>query len=119
MESPGAEDPVEEERVETTQERQQSSWLERERQKAQPLMAKAQSLLLAEKVRPAKIKTHWVELHQRGDIVDEIVNAARRHHCDTVVVGYTAYPWITKQFHNHISEQLAAQTDDFSVSVVR
>jgi nucleotide-binding universal stress UspA family protein len=119
LESPGAEDPSEEERVEAKQEHRQLSWLKRERKRVQALMAEAKSRLLADKVPARKVETHCVELNQGIDIVAEIAKAARRHHCDTVVVGYTAYPWITEQFHNHVSDQLTAQADGFAVSVVR
>jgi nucleotide-binding universal stress UspA family protein len=119
LESPGSEDPTAEEQIEAKQEQEQNAWIERARRRAHSLMEQTRSWLMAAEIPSAKIETHLVPLNQRSDLVREIAETARRHHCDTVVVGQTAYPWLHEPFHSHVSEQLKAQFDQFAVCVVR
>ena len=51
---------------------------------------------------------HILQLNDRADLVSEIITAAHEYRCETVVVGYNDYPWLTEKFHTHIAEQLIA-----------
>ena len=119
LESPGAEGAAEEERLEAKQARQQDNWFGRTRNQIEPQLANEKSRLITARVPDSDIETHLLVLHQRQDLVPQIIKAARDNDCGTIVVGYNSYPWIQEQFHTHVSEQLLAESLGSAVCVVR
>jgi K+-sensing histidine kinase KdpD len=84
----------------------------------EPRFESAKSTLASADVPAQNIETHLVVLRQREHLLDEIVEAAKKNDCRTVVVGRTAYPWIQEIFHSHLGEKLLSASADFSVRVV-
>jgi nucleotide-binding universal stress UspA family protein len=119
MESPGAENPKDEARVEKKQKCQQDRWVDRAVKRIEALFAASKSQLASARVPPDDIQAHISPLNHRADLVAEIVKTARENNCGTIVVGYGSYPWIREQLHTHVSEQLMAASDNFAVCVVR
>lgn len=66
-----------------------------------------------------KIATHILQLNDRGDLVRELITAAREYRCHTIVVGYNDYHWIKEKFHAHIVEQLIAHSERLAVCMVK
>ena len=108
MESPGSEDPSVEQQIEQRQSLQQNSWKRRAETQVVPVLEAAISQITAAYIPAEKITTHILQLNDRGDLVHELIRAAREHRCHTVVVGYNDYSWIKEKFHTHIAEQLIA-----------
>lgn len=119
MESPGAEDPSLEQQIEQRQALQQKSWKSRAETQVVPVLEAAKSQITAANVPAEKIATHIVQLNDRGDLVRELIRAAREYRCHTIVVGYNDYPWIKEKFHTHIAEQLISHSERLAVCVVK
>lgn len=116
LESPGAEDPVEEERVEARQERQQEEWLARARAGAAPLLHTAIDEI--RQLRGIHVESHFLLLNHHEDLVDEIIKAARDHRCGHIVVGHHSHPWLRERLHTHTGVRLKSAAPDFSVCVL-
>ena len=119
MESPGAEDPTREQQIEKCQAAQQKSWKNRAATEVVPALETARSQFIAAHIPAQKVATHILQLNDRGDLVSEIIRAAREYRCHTIVVGYNDYSWIKEKFHAHIAEQLIAQSERLAVCVVK
>lgn len=119
LESPGSEDPAQEEKIEQEQARQQDRWMEQANHRVAPLFNLAKSRLAAADVPEHRIQTHVLQLDNRNSLVDELIKAAHEYHCETIIVGYTEYPWIKEQFNSHIAEKLVARADDLAVCIVK
>ena len=118
LESRGAEDPADEEKVEAEQVQQQESWFLRARQEAEPLLQTATAQLRALNLPDAEIKSQVLLLNNREDLVVEILKVARDNDCATIVVGHKSHPWLREQFHAHTAVQLKSATPDVTVCVV-
>ena len=119
MESPGAEDPTREQQIEKRQAAQQKSWKNRAATEVVPVLETARAQIIAANIPAHKVATHILQLNDRGDLVSEIIRAAREYRCHTIVVGYNDYSWIKEKFHAHIAEQLIAQSEHLAVCVVK
>jgi hypothetical protein len=119
MESPGSEDPSVEQQIERRQAVQQKNWRNRAETQLVPVLDAAKSQIIAANIPAERIATHILQLNERADLVSEIITAAREYRCETVVVGYNDYPWLTEKFHTHIGEQLIAQCERLAVCVVK
>ena len=117
LESRGAEDPTDEKKVEAEQIQQQESWFIRARQEAEPLLQTA-TARLRDLLSDAEIKSHFVLLYQREDLVAEILKAAHHNDCATIIVGHKSYPWLREQFHAHTAVQLKSASPDVTVCAV-
>lgn len=118
LESPGAEDPVEEEKIEAKQEREQRAWFASARKKSAPLFKRVKGQLVKANLPRERIETHLLLLNHRKDLVAEILKAAQTHDCGMVVVGKSSYPWILELFHSHVGEQLISASEALAVCVV-
>src|SRR5216110_578119 len=76
LESPGAEEPAREERIEEKQISQQERWVDRSLKLLEPLLESSKSQLASAQVPRDKIKTHVFPLNHREDLVAEIIKAA-------------------------------------------
>lgn len=119
MESPGSEDPSLERQIEQRQAVQQKSWKSRAQTEVVPVLEAARSQMTAANIPAAKIATHILQLNDRGDLVGELIRAAREYRCHTIVLGYNDYPWVKEKFHTHVAEQLIAQSERLAVCVVK
>jgi nucleotide-binding universal stress UspA family protein len=118
LESPGAEDPTEEIRVEQKQERAQERWVSKAKAETQRQFDAHKAQLVVSKFPKANIFTHFIVLNQRDDFIPEIIKAAHQNNCGTIIVGHESYGWIREQFHTHVSEQLIAELPGVAVCVV-
>jgi nucleotide-binding universal stress UspA family protein len=117
LESRGADDPTDEKKVEAEQIQQQESWFIRARQEAELLLQTA-TARLRDFLSDAEIKSHFVLLYQREDLVAEILKAAHHNDCATIIVGHKSYPWLREQFHAHTAVQLKSASPDVTVCAV-
>ena len=117
LESPGAEDPVEEQKVEARQERQQKEWLARARAGAAPLLHTAIDEI--RQLPGIHVESHFLLLNHHEDLVDEIIKTARDNHCNHIVVGHHSYPWLRERLHSHSGLRLKSAAPEFSVCVLR
>ncbi|GEM_PF-1108604 len=118
LESPGAEDPAEEQSVEARQEREQEHWLARARANAEPLLQSAAAAIRGFHTPAPEIRTHFQLLNQRADLIDEILKAAREHGCGSIVVGHRSHPWLRGQLHTRTGVRLKSAAPELSVCVV-
>jgi nucleotide-binding universal stress UspA family protein len=119
MESPGSEDPSVEQQIERRQAVQQENWRNRAETQLVPVLEAAKSQNIAANIPDERIATHILQLNGRANLVSEITTAAREYRCETVVVGYNDYPWLTEKFHTHIAEQMIVQCERLAVCVVK
>jgi hypothetical protein len=119
LESTGAENPTDEIKVEQKQERAQDRWTVDSKEETQHLFDTQIAQLASSNFPKENIFKNFVLLHQRNDLVPEIVRAAQQNNCGTLIVGYGAYSWVREQFQTHVSEQLISQCSDTAVCVVR
>jgi hypothetical protein len=119
LESTGAENPTEEIKVEQKQERAQDRWAIDSKEETQHLFDAQIAQLASSHFPKENIVKNFVLLHQRSDLVPEIISAAQQNNCGTIIVGYGSYSWVREQFQAHIGEQLISQCHDTAVCVVR
>jgi len=118
LESPGAEDPVEEEKIEARQERQQERWLARARAGAAPLLHTAIDEIRGLRSPAIDVQSHFLLLNHHEDLVDEIIKAARDYRCGHIVVGHHSHPWLRERLHTHTGVRLKSTAPELSVCVL-
>jgi len=118
LESPGAEDPAEEEKIEARQERQQQEWFARARAGAEPLLQSAVDEIRALDLPGIEFRWHFLLLNHRQDLADEIVKAARDYRCGCIVVGHRSHPWLRERLHTHTGVRLKSASPELSVCVI-
>src|SRR5918912_1187811 len=93
LEFGGAEDPRPERRAEADLRRAQAAWVEQVEKTAQPIFAKAKSILYQAQVPEEVVKTQVFTPPAEQDLDTSILEAARVNGCGTVVVGRESFSW--------------------------
>lgn len=118
LEFGGAENPNKETILSTDLKVAQAQWMEKAKNAAQPSLKTAQTILRNHGVSPHNISTDFSSSIHKLDVVREVLEAAKKWDCGTVVVGRHTLPWVQELFHRHIGEELVQKGQGFAVWVV-
>ena len=81
-------------------------------------MVRAKSTLHKGGVSPEMISTEFSESIHRPDINRDIIEAAHKLNCGTIVVGRDSSPAFREIFQHHIGEELVRKGQGFAIWVV-
>jgi len=115
LESPGAEQPRAEERIEANLHARQRRALAARERRAETLLASAREQLAAAGVTCVDVAT--VPAEPRG-LAPQLIELAREERCDTIVVGRGSASWVEELVNSHLADALVREADDVSVCVV-
>ena len=118
LESGGTEDPVKEQRLSTELKKAQSEWIAQAKVAASEPLEIAQKILTDDGLSPAQISPLFSSSIHRPNVVREVVEAAAKHQCSTIVVGRNRLPSVQELFYRHTGEELVEVARDFCVWVV-
>jgi len=118
LEFGGAENPNKEQILSANLKAAQAQWLEKAKDKAQPWLDTAQTILRDHGVSQHNISSEFSSSIHKRDVAREVLEAATKWDCGTVVVGRHNLPWGQELFHRHVGEELVQKGQGFSVWVV-
>jgi nucleotide-binding universal stress UspA family protein len=119
LESPGAEDPAEERRIEEAQRKEQARWTAKQNEAGVRLLEDGKRRLDTLGVPAKRIHTKLVEpAHVHGDVAEAILNTARESHCDMIIVGRHAFSALREVLHTHLADVLHANAEGLEVRIV-
>lgn len=118
LEFGGAEDPGTERRLSDKLKQAQSEWVDRAKAEAEPVMEKARAVLSRAGIAPGRVSEEFSPSIHRPDLPREILEAARRARCDTIVVGRTSLSWLKEQMGHHVGEALVKKAEEVTIWVV-
>ncbi len=102
----GAEDPAKEKRLEAALRADQRRWISTAKNRAKAILEQA-----CLRMRQAGVQTQAVEMRFLSEpdgrsIPRAVVQLARRHRCNTVVLGHRSHSWLGALFHREMAEEL-------------
>lgn len=118
LEYGGAEDPHTERRLSEELKTAQAQWIDTAKTAAEDSLKIAQTILVEHCVSQHRISTGFSSSIHKPNVVREILEAASRWHCGTIVVGRHRLPWVEELFYRHTGEELVDQGQDLSIWVV-
>ncbi len=118
LEFGGSEDPGTEEKLDEALKQEQAQWVEKAKKSAGPIFDNAKTILHRIGVSSDKITTGFSQTIHRPDVVRELLEAAHRHNCGTIVVGREMYSTFKEFFHHHVGEELVRQARGIAVWVI-
>ncbi|MEO8326394.1 MAG: universal stress protein [Nitrospirota bacterium] len=118
LEFGGAEDPATERKLDETLKKEQAEWIENAKKAAEPLVDNAKTILYRTGVLPAMVSVVFSQSIHRPDIVRELIEAAHKQHCGTIVVGRESYSSFKEMFHHHVGEELTKKGQGLAIWVI-
>jgi nucleotide-binding universal stress UspA family protein len=119
LESRGAENPDDERRVESQQEKEQLRWTAEQTRTGERMLADGQQRLTTLGVAATRIRTKLVEpAHTHLGVADAILETAREAHCDAIVVGRHAFSALREMLHTHLADVLQENAKQLEVRIV-
>lgn len=119
LEFGGEEDPVEEQKAQGELKESQDAWSERYEKAAQPIFARAQTILYEAQVPESIVTTRLFVPPPERDLDASIVSVAQAEGCGTIVVGREAFSWLKELFQKHVADKLLEHDHKFTLWVVR
>ena len=115
----GREHPVAEEHTQTALHTTRDTWVEQAKHMAQPVFARAQTLLRRGAVPEQAVETQ-IATPVSGQTLDaSILEVAQREQCGTVVVGRTDWSWLQELWQQHVAEKLLPEAQGLALWVVQ
>ena len=93
-------------------------WVSRSKQEALPDLEHAAARLASAGVDANGLERSFLSVHRDGSAVSGLLDVAREHGCETIVVGRTTLPWHRELFHHHFADELVRKAEGFTVWVV-
>lgn len=118
LEFGGAEDPGTERRLSEKLKQAQSEWVDRAKADAQPVMERVKAVLSRAGIAPGRVSVEFSPSIHRPDLPRDILEAAQRARCDTIVVGRTSLSWLKEQMGQHVGEALVKKAEEVTIWVV-
>ena len=118
LEFGGAEDPRQEQHLQTELHREQQAWIAAVKAPARPVIDEAVAAL-----RDAGLFTYEIELAHSDPLDDRdptiaLLKQAREKHCHTIIVGNHTHAWFRKLTGSPLTEHLLDHADEFTIWVV-
>ncbi len=119
LEFGGAEDPREEQKLQTELHHEQQTWIASVKDRARPALSYAIGAL-----RDAGLFTYEIDLASSDpwddrDATVAILNQAREKRCHTIVVGNESQPWFRKLAGAGLTERLLRHAGEITIWVVQ
>lgn len=118
LEFGGSEDPKKEEALTRQLREDQARWIADAREAAQPLFLQAKETLQWSHVPIELVSNEISSSVHRPDIVRDILEAAKKFNCGTIVVGRDHFPSFQEMYKKHIGEELVQKGQGFAIWVV-
>lgn len=118
IEHGGAEDPSEEEKLERELHSDQNQWIVAARKKAQPILARARTVLRKAGLPASSIEERYCDPAEGRARGDEILELARERNCQTIVVGSESLSRWKQLLGDDPVEELLRRGKGFTVWVV-
>ena len=118
IEHGGAENPSEEEKLERDLHSDQNQWIVAARKKAQPILARARSVLRKAGLTASSIEERYCDPAEGRARGDEILELAREWKCHTIVIGSESLSMWRQLLGNDPVEELLRRGKGFTVWVV-
>jgi len=118
LEFGGAEDPRQEQRLQTELRREQQDWIAAVKAPARPVLDAAVATL-----RDAGLFTYEIDMASSDPLDDRdpviaLLKQAHEKHCHTIVVGNHTHPWFRKMAGASLIEHLLRHAKDITIWVV-
>jgi nucleotide-binding universal stress UspA family protein len=114
----GAEDPVEEERLERRLREASNRWIEEHRHDVEAQLGQARAELEKAGVPSSAIEV-WIEpTFSEHELVDALVEVAHEAHCTTIAVGRSHAHHVSKLLRRHLSSKLLSKVQELTTWVV-
>jgi nucleotide-binding universal stress UspA family protein len=118
LESGGAEEPHEEEKIETALREDQEEWMTSAAAAAEDVIDGARATLQQAGVPAGAISTCQMSPLDNCSTAEELLLVARQQRCRTIVVGHSAHAWFSGAGGGHLAEHLVREARGFAVWVV-
>ena len=119
LESPGAENPKEEQKVEGDLASAQARWTKAQTAQAAQLVEACARRLEQHGIARERVEVSVTEpVHSHASLPDVLLDVARTRGCGTIAVGRKAFPALVSLFHAHVGEELRRRADDLDVWIV-
>lgn len=119
LEFGGAENPAQERRAKAEFRTAQREWVEEMTRAAQPILARAHTRLREADIPGEAIDTELFIPPAEQSLDTSILQAARTHRCQTVVVGREAFSWLRELLQTHVADKLIQQADGLTLWIVQ
>jgi len=118
LEFGGAEDPNKEEALTHRLREDQARWIADAEEAAQPIFLQAKETLRWSHVPMELVFGEVSPSVHRPDVVRDILEAAKKFQCGTIVVGRDNFPAFQEMYKRHIGEELVQKGKGFAIWVV-
>jgi nucleotide-binding universal stress UspA family protein len=118
LEFGGSEDPEKERALSEELKKDQAQWIDKAKKAAQPILERAKSVLYQVGVAPETVTTLFSESIHQPEIVRELIEAAHKQGCGTVVVGRDSYSGFSEMLQHHVGEELVREGRGFGIWVI-
>ena len=118
LEYGGAEDPKKEGQLSAELQAAQAEWIAEAKRSAQASLQATLVVLIDHGFLSENLSTELSSSIHKPDVAREILEAAKKWDCGTIVSGRHSLPWTQEMFHRHVSEELIRHAKGFTVWVV-
>ncbi len=118
LEFGGSENPEQEQRLSEELKRAQSEWIDRTKMEGEPIFDQARTILLDSGMSPDFVQTEFCTSIHRPDVVRDVLEAAHKWNCGTIVVGRHSFPWLKEKLGHHVAEDLVRKGQGFTMWVI-
>lgn len=119
LEFGGAENPQEEQQLETELRRDQKKWIASARASAQPTLEEAMKMLRRAGIAGNDIACSFSYPTEPHDAARVVLEQGRTKNCHTVVLGHKAHSWFLELVGGHLAEHLLREARGLTIWVVQ
>jgi nucleotide-binding universal stress UspA family protein len=118
LEYGGTEDPQKEGELSAELHEAQVEWTARAKQSAQASLEATLKLLIDHGFLSENLSTDFSSSIHKPDVAREVLEAAGKWGCGTIVTGRHSLSWAQELFHRHVGEDLVHRAKGYAVLVV-
>jgi nucleotide-binding universal stress UspA family protein len=114
----GSEDPGTERQLTAELHAARANWIDAAQRAAQPVLERARAILRAARVPASAIDTYCAPETSGKDVMADILQVARQHNCNTVVVGRESFVGLQELIQPHVADTLIHRSRGITIWVV-
>ena len=118
LEHGGSENPAIEEAKEEEIRNRQASWLEEVKRTAQPTLERAKAVLRDARIPARDIAVQFYAPVSGESLVSDILQAAQKANCETIVVGRETFSGLHRLLKHHVADDLIRRGHHHTIWVV-